>query len=408
MAGKQEDVATDAQPVQVEIVPASGTKRRTQAVEGKPLEKALPQSRTRSVLMWCIAGAALIGLAVWVLPRLFPKPSEDVIVASGRIEGREVTLAPKEIQGRIKALLVDEGYTVKKGQLLAELESDQLEARYESIAATAANLDAQIEQARIDVAYTTKNSAATIAAAEAAVSSAIAHLARANAVLVDSSVEHDRAAGLYEQQVISRSALDQATMSYETSKADVSASEKDLAQAEANLAVAHATSDTILLKQQQVRALQQSRRAATAQLAEAQANLAERNIYAPTDGTILSRPVEVGDVVSPGSPIFVMVDMSRLYLKVYVPEPDIPKLKLGDAAEIAVDAFPHRTFPARITKIYGQAEFTPKNVETKEERVKLVFGVELTFVKPEGILKPGMPADTTIHWKGAPSQPASK
>ena len=76
-----------------------------------------------------------------------------------------------------------------------------------------------------------------------------------------------------------------------------------------------------------------------------------------------------------------MVDMRRLYLKVYIPEPDIPKVKLGDSADITVDAFPGRTFPARITKIYDQAEFTPKNVETKEERVKLVFGVELNFVQ---------------------------
>jgi HlyD family secretion protein len=106
-------------------------------------------------------------------------------------------------------------------------------------------------------------------------------------------------------------------------------------------------------------------------------------------------------VVSPGSPIFVMVDMSRLYLKVYIPEPDIPKLKLGDEAEIQVDAFPGRTFRARISKIYDQAEFTPKNVETKEERVKLVFGVELAFVSGEGVLKPGMPADCVIRWKAA-------
>jgi HlyD family secretion protein len=407
MAGKQ-DVTTHAQPVEIEIVAAPDTRRRTQAIEEQHPEKAPPHSRIRTLLVWCISGAALIGLAVWALPRIFPKPPGDVITASGRIEGREVTLAPKEIQGRIKALLVDEGYTVKKGQLLAELESDQLDARYESIAATVANLDAQIEQAKIDVSYTAKNSSATIAAAEAAVSSATAHLARANAVFSDSNVEHDRAAALYDQGVISKSAFDQATMSYETSKADVTASEKDLAQSEANFAVARATSDTISLKQQQLRALQQSKRAATAQLAEAQANLAERKIYAPTDGTILSRPVEVGDVVSPGSPIFVMVDMSRLYLKVYIPEPDIPKLKLGDEAEITVDAFPHRTFAARVSKIFDQAEFTPKSVETKEERVKLVFGVELTFVKPEGILKPGMPADTAIRWKGAPAQPASK
>ena len=366
-----------------------------------------PASRAGVVFLFGILGLAVIGIAIWGVPRWFRKPVQDVVVASGRIEGREVTLAAKEIQGRVKTLLVDEGYTVKKGQLLAELESNQLDARFENLAANVSNLDAQIKQAEVDVGYTKKSTAAAIAAAEAAVSSAEAHLTHAKAVLVNASAEYERAKGLFRDQVNSQSSLDQATMTYEASQADVNASDKDVAQAKANLAVAYSTRDTVELKSQQLRALQQSRRGAVAQLEEARANLAERMIYAPTDGTILSRPVEVGDVVSAGSPIFVMVDMSRLYLKVYIPEPDIPKLKLGDPADITVDAFPGRTFPARITKIFQDAEFTHKNVETKEERVKLVFGVELMFVKSEGLLKPGMPADGVIHWKSA-NQPSAK
>lgn len=367
-----------------------------------------PRRWVRTALIAAVVGAALITLSVKILPGLLRKPPQNVIVASGRIEGREVTLAPKEIQGRIKSLWVDEGYTVNKGQLLAELESDQLQAQLASASAYVANLDAQIQQASIDVAYTTKNTSASLAAAEAAVSAANAHLAHARAVLANTKVEYERAVALDRDGVISKSALDTATMNYQTSQADVEASEKDLNQAEANLKVAQAAKDTVDLKIQALRALRASRRSAAAQLAVAQANLAERNIYAPTDGTILARPVEIGDVVVPGSPIFVMVDMSRLYVKVYVPEPEIPKIKLGDEAEVTVDAFPGRKFAARVTKIYQQAEFTPKNVETKEERVKLVFGVEVTFVNPEGILKPGMPADATIHWKAASSQPLPK
>jgi multidrug resistance efflux pump len=368
-------------------------------------EEKLPEKRTRFRLIWILAGGVLVAVAALVLPRLFLKPPANIVSASGRIEGREVTLAAKEIQGRVKALLVDEGNTVTKGQLLAELESDQLEARFESLKANIANLEAQITQATLDMGYTVKNTDAALAAAKAAVSSASAHLARARAVLANASVEYQRNLSLYKDGVVSQSVLDQATMSRDTALADVNAAEKDQSQAEANLAVAQAAKDTVQVKAQQIRVLEQSRRAAQAQLAEARANLAERKIYAPTDGTILSRTVEVGDVVSPGTPIFVMVDMSRLYLKVYIPEPDIPKLKLGDPAEIKVDAFPGTTFPARITKIYEQAEFTPKNVETKEERVKLVFGVELSFVNPEPRLKPGMPADSVIHWNSAAVRP---
>jgi HlyD family secretion protein len=362
-------------------------------------KKKVPEKHTRFRVVLIVVGGALVVLSALVVPSLFHKPPQYIVSASGRIEGREVTLAAKEIQARVKALLADEGEAVKKGQVLAELESDQLDARFQSLQANVSNLEAQIAQATVDMGYTQKNTGAALQAAQAAVRSTSAHLARAKAVSANATADYQRTASLFKEEIVSKSSLDQATMNYETALADVNAAEKDLAQAEASLAVAQAARDTVKLKAEQIKVLEQSRNAARAQLAEAQANLAERKIYAPTDGTILSRPVEVGDVVSPGSPIFVMVDMSRLYLKVYIPEPDIPKLKLGDQADITVDAFPNTTFPARITKIYEQAEFTPKNVETKEERVKLVFGVELTFVKREPRLKPGMPADSAIHWE---------
>jgi multidrug resistance efflux pump len=357
----------------------------------------LPRIRIVRVLVWGILGGVIVGLTLWFLPDLLQKPPANIIEASGRIEGREVTLAPKEIQGRVKNLLVDEGYKVQKGQLLAELESQQLDARFAGLAANVANVDAQIQQASIDLSFTTKYSAASIAAAEAAVSAAAAKLSRAQAVQANNKAEYERQTGLFHEGVASKTVFDQATMNFQTSAADSDAAEKDLGQVRANLTIAQASKDTIELKQQQVRAFQELRRAAVAQLAEARANIKEREIRAPVDGTILSRTVEVGDVVNPGSPVFVMVDMRRLYLKVYIPEPDIPKLKLGDPAEITVDAFPGRNFPARITKIYDQAEFTPKNVETKEERIKLVFGVELTFIQPDPALKPGMPADCIVR-----------
>jgi HlyD family secretion protein len=346
-----------------------------------------------------ILAAAAVALAISLGPNLLRTPPEDVIRASGRIEARQVSLAPKEIQARVKRLFVDEGAAVNQGQLLAELESSQLEARLASLEANVANFDAQIRQASIDLEYTNKSTNASIAAAEAAVGSAESRIERAQAVLVNSSLDYERARGLWSEGIIPKSTLDQTVMANQTSQADRNAAEKELLQAKANLAVALASKDTLNLKTEQIKALRQTRRAVLAQVAEANANLAERRILAPISGTILSRPVEVGDVVSPGTTVFVLVDMHRLYLKVYIPEPDIPKVKLGDQADVTVDAFPGRSFPGRVTKIYEQAEFTPKNVETADERVKLVFGVELTLLENEGLLKPGMPADGAIHWK---------
>jgi len=354
---------------------------------------------------WPLVAAGVVLVAATVLarawPLIFAPPAPPVVAASGRIEGREVTLAAKAIQGRVKRLLADEGQMVNKGQLLAELDVEQLEAQAASANASVATLDAQVGQAALDVLLAEKNSAATIAAADAAVSTAQAQVLRANAVLTNATIAQQRAVAMFNVGAISQQEVDQAEMVLRTSEADLAAANKEVARADANLALARASADTIGLKQQQVHALEASRRAAAGRLAEAQANLAERLIVAPTTATIVSRPVEVGDVVSAGTPIFQLVDMSRLYLKVYIPEPDIAKLHLGDPAEITVDAFPDRRFTARVSRIYEQAEFTPKNVETAEERLKLVFGVELALVNPDSMLKPGMPADCVIHWTGS-------
>ncbi|HET7217501.1 MAG TPA: efflux RND transporter periplasmic adaptor subunit [Vicinamibacterales bacterium] len=351
--------------------------------------------------LYLVAGAIVIAAAtitVLAWPRLVAHPVTTTVKASGRIEGRDVTVAPKGIQGRIARLLVDEGDTVKKGQLLAELDVPQIEAQHEAASGSVAALDAQIAQASLDVIYTTKNSEASIAAAAAGLTSAQASVLRANAVLTNAKATYDRAVALFAAKAMSKQELDLAEMALHTSEADVAAAEKEVVRSEAALALARASADTIGLKRQQLRALQASRRSAAGRLAEAEANLAERRIIAPIDGTILSRPVEVGAVVGQGTAVFQMVDMNRLYVKVYIPEPEIAKLKLGDRADVSVDAFPGRVFAARISKIHDQAEFTPKNVETTDERLKLVFGVELTFVTPDRLLKPGMPADCIIHW----------
>jgi multidrug resistance efflux pump len=363
-----------------------------------PAPEGRPELRSRFRIALIVLLAAAAAAAALVLPRQFQTSPPDVVRASGRIEGRQMTVAPKDIQGRVRRLLVDEGATVTQGQLLAELEANQLDARRAALVANLATIDAQIRQGALDVAYTDASTAASVAAAEAAVAGSRAHIARAEAVLVRSRHDYDRATNLYDRGVIAGSVLDEAEMAYHTSQADLDAAQKELVQTQSNVALARASRQTIDLKRQQVSALRGTRQALIAQVAEADATLAERRVVAPANGTILSRPVEVGDVVSPGSPVFVMVDMNRLYLKVYIPEPEIAKLKLGDRADVSVDAFPGRTFAARVTKIYEQAEFTPKNVETQEERLKLVFGVELSFVHPEGVLKPGMPADGAIRW----------
>ena len=349
------------------------------------------------VIALLVTGVAVIAGVHYAWPALFPTPVTTSLSATGRIEGREVTLAAKTIRARVSKLMADEGDVVTRGQMLAELEAAQIEAQTAAAAAAVTALDAQIRQTTLDVAYTTKNSQASIDAVAAAVRTAQAQANRARAVQANAESAFTRASSLFRDGVIARQEMDQAEMALRTSEAEVAAADQEVVRAKANVTLAVASADMVGVKQQQVRALEETRRAAQARLDEARATLAERILIASVDGTIVSRSVEVGDVVGPGSPIFTLVDMSRLYVKVYVPEPDIAKLRLGEPADISVDGFPGRRFSAHVSRIYQQAEFTPKNVETAEERLKLVFGVELALDNANGVLKPGMPASCVIR-----------
>ncbi|MBN2224222.1 MAG: efflux RND transporter periplasmic adaptor subunit [Deltaproteobacteria bacterium] len=137
-------------------------------------------------------------------------------------------------------------------------------------------------------------------------------------------------------------------------------------------------------------------RSAKSHLDYIDAALANSTIYAPINGVVLTRNLEVGEVAFPGSPILTLADLSKVWIKIYVSEPVVGLIKTGGAASIGVDTWPDRTFPGVVTYISDEPEFTPKTVQTKEERTKLVFAVKIELDNPEGLLKPGMPADAEI------------
>ena len=145
------------------------------------------------------------------------------------------------------------------------------------------------------------------------------------------------------------------------------------------------------------------RTAARAQVAEARAGLAaaearlgETRLVSPITGVVLRKNLEVGETASPGISILTLMDPSDMWLRAYVPETDVGRIRIGQGATITVDAYPGRRFEAAITEIASEAEFTPKNVQTRKERVNLGFRVKLALKNPQGVLKPGMPADAEI------------
>jgi HlyD family secretion protein len=172
-------------------------------------------------------------------------------------------------------------------------------------------------------------------------------------------------------------------------------------QVEAARAEARAAGDRLALLEAGPRAGQVE--TARAQLAEAEAalalahvKLAETRLEAPMDGVVLSRNLEPGATATPGAPILTLVDSEALWLRAYVPESDLGRVRLGQSAKVTVDSFPGQAFAGRVTEIAPEAEFTPRNVQTQKERVNLVFRVKIAVASADGRLKPGMPADAVI------------
>jgi HlyD family secretion protein len=139
----------------------------------------------------------------------------------------------------------------------------------------------------------------------------------------------------------------------------------------------------------------------------AQSQIAKTEIKAPINGVILVKTIEAGEFAAPGKVVAVLVDLQSLELKVFIPEVDIGKIKLGATARLKTSAFPDRFYDARVSRVDQQAQFTPRDIHLPEERVRMVFGVTLELANPTGELKPGMPADAWIRWNDSAAWPSN-
>jgi len=219
-----------------------------------------------------------------------------------------------------------------------------------------------------------------------------------------------RAQDLYAKELIAAQEVDRARRAYEVAVAEETSARERQAlveagprphEIEAARAELRAARERVGLLRAGPRA--DALAAARAQVAEAraalalaQARLGETRLVSPITGVVLRKNLEVGETANPGVSILTLMDPTDMWLRAYVPETEIGRIRIGQAATISVDAYPGRRFSATITEIASEAEFTPKNVQTRKERVNLVFRVKLTVKNPEGVLKPGMPADASI------------
>jgi HlyD family secretion protein len=171
----------------------------------------------------------------------------------------------------------------------------------------------------------------------------------------------------------------------------------EVGEAEAALRRAQAGELEVALTRQRLATLRADIARDRAALAAADAQLGYTVLRSPHAGVVLRKHVEPGEMIAAGTPAVTLADLRNIWLRIYVPEPQLGRIKLGQIADITTDSYPGRPYRGTVTFISAEAEFTPKNVQTQEERVKLVFAVKITVDNPEQELKPGMPADAVVR-----------
>jgi HlyD family secretion protein len=324
---------------------------------------------------------------------------EGLIQANGRIEGDHVTVASK-FPGRIVELAAREGDRVGRGDVLIRLDDAQVSAKVDQAARLVDGRHAQVEAAHTSLAVLNLEVPLGIEAASAKVESAHAAIRKAITVEYEARRDAERIRPLVSQQAVSLQQLDQAEARWKIAVIEISVARSALDQATKELGQAELGWKRIRSKEAEVAALERQRDQAEAAFAEAESILHDLTIVAPTDGTVTTRMVDVGEVVTAGAPLLELVDLDRLYLQVYVPEVQIGKVRLDLPARIYTDAFPNEPFHATIRYIASKAEFTPKEVQTPDERVKLIYAVRLYLANnPDHRLTPGLPADAIIRWR---------
>ena len=373
--------------------------------------------RAAAVALVVAAGLA----AVWAARRL--NGDTGVVIVTGTVEARQIDVSAK-VTGRIVQLPVREGQGVERGQLLAVLDAEEsgadvvrAEAALAAAEARRRDLEAgarpeEIREAEARVAHAQARLDDLLAGSRAQeVEQARATLRNAAVTREWTQRELERARELYARDLVAAQDLDRARQAYEGAAAqeqaarervelleagprrhEVEAARAELTAAHERLALLRAGART-----QEIAGARAREAEARAALALARARLAETRLVSPVTGVVLRKNVEAGETVSPGMSILTLMDPADLWMRVYVPETEIGRVILGQEALVRVDAYPGRTFAGSVTEIADEAEFTPRNVQTRKERVNLVFRVKVAIRSPNGVLKPGMPADAEIH-----------
>ncbi|HEY1250800.1 MAG TPA: efflux RND transporter periplasmic adaptor subunit [Thermoanaerobaculia bacterium] len=309
--------------------------------------------KKKGLLLLLVAAVLLAGGgALYVSKRNRPKP----LILSGSIEARDVEVGSL-IGGRVSKVLVDEGSTVKAGQPVVQLEPDLIDLQIQQ-------QQSRVAQAKAGLAKTQRGPRAE-------------EIARARASAQNAERERVRQWNLKEKGIVGQEAYDAAATQATTTSQMLQELERgsrpeDIEAAKAALAA----------EERQLGYLQRQRQ--------------ESVVNAPADGVIESLDLRPGDIVAPNQPVAKLLEPSQLWVRVYVPEPQLGRVRVGQRAALKVDTFPNREFPGKVVEIRTQSEYTPRNVQTLGQRMDQVFGAKVA-IDPAPELRPGMAATVRLE-----------
>ena len=314
------------------------------------------------------------------------KQSRDtgVLRISGNIEVTEAQMSFR-IPGRIEDRLVDEGDAVRSGQPLARLEKTD-----QQIAVTRAEADLSYAESVL-AELTAGSRSQEIEAARAEHDKALAAEKSAAVRLAQAETDYQRYAALVREGGVSKRMYETYATQLETAKnARVEAlSRVRVAAEQLDLRRSGPREETIDQARAKVKA-------AVEALNQARQQLTYTELISPLDGVVLSTSAEAGEYLNPASPVVTLGRTAQPWLRAYINEKDLGRIQLQQKVSVTTDSFPGKVYPGRISFISSQAEFTPKSVQTFEERVKLMYRIKIDLDNPESELKPGMPADAAI------------
>jgi HlyD family secretion protein len=387
--------------------------------------------RTLLVVLALLGAVALVASYFY-----FQREKENVLRASGTIEATDVDVS-FQVGGRVIEVSAVEGQAVKAGDVLARLTSEEVTERVHQIQASLEAVMSQAlqQQATVELRVSVVESQIAQArsqeeAARAAVERlragsrpqeirvAEADLAQAEAQLVQRRADFERVSQLTREGVIAQQQLDAVQSALRTAEAardaanqrlalsregarreDIAEAEARWKAAQAGVRLAEAGRKEIDLQRAALDAAHARERELSAQLEGVKAQLGYTEIRSPLEGVVLTKNVESGEVVSPGTPVVTVANIAELWMNIYIPETQTGLVKLGQQVSVKVDSFPDEAFRGTITFVSSESEFTPKTILTQEERIKLVYRAKVALENTQGRLKPGMEADVEIALK---------